>query len=80
MIAEGDLVTDRNRPHAVFRKSTYSDAGEGCVEAAMLDTSRLVRDSKDPNGPTLTFTSSAWAAFIDDIKQGKLDLRRSSSV
>lgn len=74
MIAEGDRVTDRNRPQAVFRKSTFSDAGEGCVEAAMLHTLRLVRDSKDPNGPTLAFTSSAWAAFIDDIKQGKLDL------
>ncbi|MEV0406640.1 DUF397 domain-containing protein [Actinoallomurus sp. NPDC050550] len=67
-------MTDRNRPQAVFRKSTFSDAGEGCVEAAMLHTLRLVRDSKDPNGPTLAFTSSAWAAFIDDIKQGKLDL------
>ncbi|WP_433177321.1 DUF397 domain-containing protein [Actinoallomurus sp. CA-150999] len=67
-------MTDRNRPQGIFRKSTYSDAAEGCVEAGMLDTLRLVRDSKDPNGPTLAFTSSAWAAFIDDIKQGKLDL------
>ncbi|MEV5706049.1 DUF397 domain-containing protein [Actinoallomurus sp. NPDC052274] len=67
-------MTDRNRPQVVFRKSTHSDAGEGCVEAAMLDTLRLVRDSKDPSGPTLAFTSSAWAAFIEDIKQGKFNL------
>ncbi|MGI5232514.1 DUF397 domain-containing protein [Actinoallomurus sp. CA-142502] len=67
-------MPDRDISRVVFRKSTHSDGGEGCVEAATLNGSRLVRDSKDPDGPTLTFTPSAWGAFIDKVKQGKLDL------
>ena len=66
-------MPDRDISQAVFRKSTFSDGGEGCVEAATLSTSRLVRDSKDPDGPTLSFTPSAWTAFIKDVKQGKFD-------
>jgi hypothetical protein len=67
-------MPDRDISRVVFRKSTHSDGGEGCVEAATLNGSRLVRDSKDPDGPTLTFTPSAWGTFVDKVKQGKLDL------
>lgn len=34
-----------------WRKSTYSDAANGCVEIA--NTFDAIRDSKDPNGPVL---------------------------
>lgn len=44
-------MTDQGRPKIVFRKSTFSDAGEGCVEAAILDISRFV--SKDACGRVL---------------------------
>lgn len=44
-------MTDQRRPETVFRKSTFSDAGEGCVEAAILDISCLVR--KDACGRVL---------------------------
>lgn len=64
----------RDISQAAFRKSTHSDGGQGCVEAATLSTSRLVRDSKDPDGPTLTFTPSAWTAFVTEVKQGAFDL------
>lgn len=73
-------MPDIDISRAVFRKSTFSDGGEGCVEAAKLSTSRLVRDSKDRSGPTLMFTSSAWAAFINDIRQGKFDLTDSADT
>ncbi|WP_308283735.1 DUF397 domain-containing protein [Streptomyces buecherae] len=29
-----------------------------------------VRDSKNPNGPALAFSSSAWAAFVAGVKAG----------
>ncbi|MGC5383457.1 DUF397 domain-containing protein [Micromonospora chalcea] len=29
-----------------------------------------VRDSKDRQGPALTFTSSSWAAFVAYAKRG----------
>ncbi|MFK4797323.1 DUF397 domain-containing protein [Streptomyces sp. MPA0124] len=48
----------------IWRKSSYSGTGGGdCVEVA-TDTTRIhVRDSKDPHGPRLRFSSASWAAF-----------------
>lgn len=64
----------RDIARAAFRKSTHSDGGEGCVEAATLSGARLVRDSKDPGGPTLSFAPAAWTAFVEEIKRGGFDL------
>ncbi|GGM37464.1 hypothetical protein GCM10011608_22610 [Micromonospora sonchi] len=51
---------------ARWRKSTRSGSNGGdCVEIAdNLPGVVAVRDSKDPHGPTLTFTPTAWAAFL----------------
>ncbi|MEU6175569.1 DUF397 domain-containing protein [Streptantibioticus parmotrematis] len=53
-----------------WRKSSYSsEQGGDCVEVGYpWHTSARpsvvhVRDSKDPQGPTLAFTPTAWAAF-----------------
>ncbi|MBA9004307.1 hypothetical protein HNR21_003189 [Actinomadura cellulosilytica] len=32
-----------------------------------------VRDSKDPNGPHLTFTPEDWRTLTERIKHGHLD-------
>ncbi|TQJ20791.1 uncharacterized protein DUF397 [Micromonospora sp. A202] len=51
---------------ALWRKSTRS-AGNGgeCVQVAdNLPGIIAVRDSKDPHGPALTFTPTAWATFV----------------
>ncbi|MFE7188070.1 DUF397 domain-containing protein [Kitasatospora sp. NPDC057541] len=32
-----------------------------------------VRDSKDPNGPALTFTPAAWASFLTALRTGDFD-------
>ncbi|MFI8993483.1 DUF397 domain-containing protein [Streptomyces sp. NPDC053542] len=48
-------------------KSSYSDAGGGeCVEVAVSPTPTTIhiRDSKDPDGPTLDVRQDAFAAFI----------------
>ncbi|OIJ87669.1 DUF397 domain-containing protein [Streptomyces colonosanans] len=53
-----------------WRKSSYSDNGGGnCVEVAHEATrgnvgAVLVRDSKNPTGPTLTVSAGAWTAFL----------------
>lgn len=51
---------------ARWRKSTRSGSNGGdCVEVADNLTGIVaVRDSKDPHGPTLTFTPAAWATFV----------------
>ncbi|MCQ4045212.1 DUF397 domain-containing protein [Streptantibioticus rubrisoli] len=47
-----------------WRKSSYSgDEGGNCIEIASHPAAVHVRDSKDPEGPTLTFTPTAWADF-----------------
>lgn len=55
---------------AVWRKSTRSNGYPGeCVEVADNLPGRVyVRDSRDTSGPILTFTPSAWAAFIRSVK------------
>jgi len=61
---------DANLTRAVWYKSTFSNgSGGNCVETAKLpDGGRAVRDSKDPDGPVLTFTASEWAAFVAGVK------------
>jgi hypothetical protein len=51
---------------ALWRKSTRSgDNGGACVEVAdNLPGIVAVRDSKDPAGPMLTFSPTAWTAFV----------------
>jgi Domain of unknown function (DUF397) len=56
-------------------KSSYSDNGGACVEvAANLVTAHgivPVRDSKNPSGPALTFTPTAWTAFVEAVDAGE---------
>ena len=62
--------------NATWRKSSYSGGNGGnCVEIAVLpDSSRAVRDSKNPDGPKLVFAPAAWRAFTAAVKDGAVDL------
>ncbi|MER6825115.1 DUF397 domain-containing protein [Streptosporangium sp. NPDC000563] len=56
---------------AEFRKSSYSNSGDACVEVATnLPGLVAVRDSKDPSGPALTFTPKAWRDFLAGVRDG----------
>jgi hypothetical protein len=55
---------------ARWRKSTYS-GGEGgdCLEVAEGHPTLVpVRDSKNPDGPRLTFRAEAWTAFLAGVR------------
>jgi hypothetical protein len=34
---------------------------------------RVVRDSKNPTGPTLIFTATEWVAFTAGVRAGEFD-------
>ncbi len=60
-----------NPTRAAWRKSRHSVNAQNCIEVADLDgAGRAVRDSKNPNGPTLTFTATGWAAFTAGMRSG----------
>jgi len=55
-----------------WRKSSYSVAGAQCVEVAPAGGGVLVRDSKDPGGPVLSFTAAAWRALTAAVRDGRV--------
>jgi hypothetical protein len=62
--------------NAIWRKSSYSGGNGGqCVEVARnLPGVVAVRDSKDPGGTKLVFTSAPWAVFAARVKAGQFGL------
>jgi hypothetical protein len=51
----------------VWRKASHSGGnGGGCIEVGATPGAQVaVRDSKDPDGPALTFTTLSWREFIN---------------
>jgi hypothetical protein len=55
-------------------KSSLSAYNGNCVEVADLSGDSIrVRDSKNPRGPVLTFTSAEWDAFIGGVHNGEFN-------
>ncbi|MFB4421222.1 DUF397 domain-containing protein [Streptomyces sp. QL37] len=68
------MTTTPDLSTAAWRKASYSngDGGE-CVEIADGFPGLVpVRDSKDPEGPTLAFGSARWAQFVEALRGGSL--------
>ncbi|MEU4422236.1 DUF397 domain-containing protein [Actinoplanes sp. NPDC024001] len=60
---------------AKWHKSRRSGAEGNCVEVAdNLPHVVAVRDTKDRDGGTLTFSPEVWSAFVSDVKTGKFDI------
>ncbi|WP_432004266.1 DUF397 domain-containing protein [Streptomyces sioyaensis] len=63
-------VSDDFLTTAAWRKSSYSNSTGGeCIEIADNLTALVpVRDSKNPQGPALVFSASAWGSFVAAVK------------
>lgn len=55
-----------------YRKSTFSSSGT-CVEVAPIDGGVFVRDSKNPEGAELEFSSAEWTAFLKGVRANEFD-------
>ncbi|MGX1851187.1 DUF397 domain-containing protein [Streptomyces sp. NPDC055299] len=66
-------MTSAATPHTAnddltwFKSSYSSDEGGDCLEVATCLHAIHVRDSKNPDGPSLTLSATAWSAFLADI-------------
>ena len=58
---------------ARWRKASSSTASNNCVEVASAQAAAAVRDSKNRDGGHLTVGTSAWHAFLADVKRGRYD-------
>jgi hypothetical protein len=55
-------------------KASASNGGSNCVEMRQHDVTVEVRDTKDRgHGPTLSFSPTAFGAWIEAAKKGELD-------
>ncbi|MFG2914869.1 DUF397 domain-containing protein [Kitasatospora sp. NPDC048298] len=53
-------------------KSSYSSNGGQCIEVSDGTPGVVpVRDSKDPEGPTLAFPVDAWSNFVVAVRSGE---------
>ncbi|RNL85898.1 DUF397 domain-containing protein [Halostreptopolyspora alba] len=55
-----------------FRKSSYSNQNQNCVEVADLDSGAAVRDTQNRAAGHLEFSTAEWRAFIDSVKGEQL--------
>ncbi|MDR3079790.1 MAG: DUF397 domain-containing protein [Streptomyces sp.] len=55
----------------VWFKSSYSGGNDGnsCVELAITPATVHVRDSKNTEGPRLTFAPDTWVRFVPHVSK-----------
>ncbi|MBP5893421.1 MULTISPECIES: DUF397 domain-containing protein [Streptomyces] len=58
--------------HQWFKSSYSGGSGTECVEATFVRNGCAVRDSKNPSGRRLTFSSHAWASFVGALRDAGL--------
>lgn len=57
-----------------WRKPRRSVGNGACVEIVLVKERILIRDSQDPNGPSIGYPTRSWHAFLSDTRKGRFDL------
>ncbi len=72
---QGNCVEVAVLDRTTWQTSSHSGTAGSCVEVSrnVPDVPDLVavRDSKNPTGPALAFTSADWRTFISGVKAGE---------
>lgn len=53
-----------------WQRSSYC-GDNACIEVATLGAQVLMRDSKNPQQPHLSFSSDDWNTFLDRVASGQ---------
>jgi hypothetical protein len=53
-----------------WQRSTFCSGGN-CVEVTKVGDEYLIRDSKNPDIPPLSFTADEWTAFVNGVLGGE---------
>jgi Domain of unknown function (DUF397) len=59
-----------------WRKARRSANNGACVELAPAAGQILIRDSKDQNGPVISYSGNSWRLFLAAAKTGCFDPQR----
>ena len=70
------MIYPRSGTQAQWFKSRRSSDTANCVEVAILSSSLQVgvRDSKNTEGPLLTYSAESWRDFVAAVQAGEFDL------
>jgi len=71
--AEKLTLSEAERASLSWLKAQGSTVNGQCVEIASTADKIAIRDSKDPNGPILVYTSAEFKAFLDGARNGEFD-------
>jgi hypothetical protein len=67
-------VTGSESAPVAWQKSSFSGgSGGACVEVAFAGDGVLLRHSRNPNGPVLSFTHDEWLAFLTGARHGEFE-------
>jgi predicted secreted Zn-dependent protease len=65
---------DRTRGHnSLTWHTALSCDGGACVQVAADQNIILIRNSRQPDGPLVEYTSEEWHEFVSGIKKGDFD-------
>ena len=64
---------DSEQSPDVWRTSTASGTSN-CVEVSFTGEFVLMRHSRNPHGPMLSFSRSEWEAFLTGVRDGEFDI------
>jgi hypothetical protein len=56
-----------------WRKARRSANNGACLELAPASGQIYIRDSKDQDGPIVSFSGYSWRLFVADVKLGQFD-------
>jgi hypothetical protein len=63
------VVASPDLTNARWFKSSRSTNNGNCVEVAFVGDAVATRDSKNPTGPALVVTPTAWTAFLATVRR-----------